>query len=156
METYAVPLPNEPGDLFVCLAVTRDITERQRAEEALRRSEANYRSLVQGAPNGICRVSADGKLLDVNPALVEMLGYGSEAELLAGSLGHDVYRDPGERTRILQEHPERLVGVGGGGERKDGTPLTVRVGGRAVRGAAGAACYELIAEKGTGQRPLEH
>src|SRR3989442_11899319 len=75
METYAVPLPNEPGDLFVCLAVTRDITERQRAEEALRRSEANYRSLVQGAPNGICRVSADGKLLDVNPALVEMLGY---------------------------------------------------------------------------------
>src|SRR5437899_6703658 len=156
METYAVPLPSEPGDLFVCLAVTRDITERQRAEEALRRSEANYRSLVQGAPNGICRVSADGKLLDVNPALVEMLGYGSEAELLAVSLDHDVYRDPGERTRILQEHPERLVGVEVGWKRKDGTPITVRLSGRPVRDAAGAACYELIAENVTEQRLLEH
>ncbi len=156
METYAVPLPNEPGDLFVCLAVTRDITERQRAEEALRRSEANYRSLVQGAPYGIYRVSAGGKLLDVNPALVEMLGYGSEAELLAVNLDHDVYRDPGERTRILQEHPERLVGVEVAWKRKDSTPITVRLSGRPVRDAAGTACYELIAENVTEQRLLEH
>src|SRR2546422_9489424 len=111
METYAVPLPNEPGDLFVCLAVTRDITERQRAEEALRRSGANHPSLVQGAPNGICRVSADGKLLYVNPALVEMLGYCSAAELLAGTLVHHVDPDPVGPTRILPEQPDRLFVV---------------------------------------------
>src|SRR5947209_18430820 len=85
-----------------------------------------------------------------------MLGYGSEPELLAVNLDHDVYRDPGERTRILQEHPERLVGVEVGWKRKDGTPITVRLSGRPVRDAAGAACYELIAENVTEQRLLEH
>ncbi len=122
----------------------------------MRRSEANYRSLVQGAPYAICRISPEGRLLDVNPAMVEMLGYVSADELLAVNLDHDVYRDPGERARILQEHPERLVGVEAGWKRKDATPLTVRLSGRAVRDLAGAVeCYELIAENATEQRLLE-
>ena len=58
----------------------RDITQRQRAEEALRRSEASYRSLIQGATYGIFRCPVDGKFLTVNPALVAMLGYGSASD----------------------------------------------------------------------------
>ncbi|MBI3669253.1 MAG: PAS domain S-box protein [Acidobacteria bacterium] len=157
METYAVLLPNESDASPLVLAVTRDITERQRAEEALRRSEANYRSLVQGAPYGIYRVNAEGRLLDVNPALVEMLGYAAEAELLAVNFDTDVHRDPGERSRIIHSHPERIEGIEVGWKRKDGTAITVRLSGRPVRDADGAAaCYEMIAENVTEQRLLEH
>ncbi len=157
METYAVPLPGEFGNSVTLLGVSRDITERQRTEEALRRSEANYRSLVQGAPYGIYRVNGEGCLLDVNPALMEMLGYSSEAELLAVNMDVEVSRDPGERARMIQNHPERIEGAEVGWKRKDGTAITVRLSGRLVRDVDGsAACYEMIAENVTEQRLLEH
>ncbi|MFB3126780.1 MAG: PAS domain S-box protein, partial [Candidatus Acidiferrales bacterium] len=68
---------NEP---HFAIGMVEDITERKRAEEALRQSEAEYRSLIQGAAYGIYRCTTEGKFLDVNPALVAMLGYDSEAE----------------------------------------------------------------------------
>ncbi len=157
LETYAVPLPNESDGSTMLLGVTRDTTERQRAEDALRRSEANYRSLVKGAPYGIFRISGDGKLLEVNPALVEMLGYGSEAELMAADLVAGVYRDPGDHLRIFQQHPERIEGVEVAWKRKDSKPITVRLRGRSVRDASSSTdYYEMIAENVTEQRALEH
>ena len=59
-----------------------DISERKRAEEALRQSEARYRGLVNNSTYGIYWVTAEGKLLDANPALARMLGYDSVAEFL--------------------------------------------------------------------------
>jgi len=47
--------------------------DHKRHEEALRQSEARYRSLVQSAVYGIYRCDADGRFLDVNPALIHML-----------------------------------------------------------------------------------
>ena len=49
--------------------------EHKRYEEALRRSEARYRSLILSAVFGIYRCSLNGRFLDVNPALISMLGY---------------------------------------------------------------------------------
>src|ERR1035441_8974124 len=46
------------------------------AQENLRRSELNFRSLVTNAPYGICRCDSTGKILDANPAFVELLGLG--------------------------------------------------------------------------------
>src|SRR5580700_5770461 len=51
------------------------------AQEGLRRSEINFRSLVTNAPYGICRCDSAGQLLDANPALLAMLGYSSANEL---------------------------------------------------------------------------
>src|SRR5579863_7090879 len=51
------------------------------AQENLRRSEMNFRSLVTNAPYGICRCNSAGELLDVNPALLTMLGYPSPEDL---------------------------------------------------------------------------
>ncbi len=57
--------------------------EREQAEQALRASEASYRSLIQSAPCGILRLSAaDGRLLDANTSLAGMLGYDSPTALL--------------------------------------------------------------------------
>src|SRR6202790_4795007 len=57
------------------------------AQEGLQRSEMNFRSLVTNAPYGICRCNSAGQLLDVNPALLTMLGYSSAKELLGAHLG---------------------------------------------------------------------
>ena len=57
------------------------------AQENLRRSESNFRSLVMNAPYGICRCDALGTVHDANPALVAMFGYESTAELTGRHLG---------------------------------------------------------------------
>src|SRR6185369_13102108 len=65
------------------------------AQEGLRRSEVNFRSLVTHAPYGVCRCDSAGILLDVNPALVSMLGYDSAAKLVGRNLAN-LYSDSQE------------------------------------------------------------
>jgi PAS domain S-box-containing protein len=77
-----------------------DITDRKRAEAALRDSEARYRSLFESAMYGVYRTSLEGEILDVNPALVAMLGYDSVEEVLALRQTENFYRDPVERHRL--------------------------------------------------------
>jgi two-component system, cell cycle sensor histidine kinase and response regulator CckA len=64
------------------VAVLHDLTDRKRAEETLRDSEIQYRRLFEAAKDGILILDAEtGMILDVNPFLVEMLGY-SHKQLL--------------------------------------------------------------------------
>ncbi|MDQ3636378.1 MAG: PAS domain S-box protein, partial [Actinomycetota bacterium] len=65
----------------VLCTVVRDVTERKKAEEALRRSEERSKSSFRDAPIGMALVGTDGRWLQVNHSLCEMLGY-SEEELL--------------------------------------------------------------------------
>ncbi|MCI0402110.1 MAG: PAS domain S-box protein, partial [Acidobacteria bacterium] len=129
-----------------------------RAEQALRDSEARYRSMVEGAPYGIYRSTPDGRLLDVNSAMVEMLGYPSAAELLRADLATDVYRDPEVRARLVEQYGDQpaFQSVEVQWKRKDGTPLTVVVSGRPVRDANGQlVCFEGMAENVSERRVLE-
>ncbi len=127
------------------------------AEDALRDSEARYRSMVEGAPYGIYRSSPEGQLLDINPAMVEMLGYASADELAQVNL-HDIYRDAEDRKRLMAQYRDQNVfrGVEAQWKRKDGTPMTVVLSGRPVRNEQGeVACYEGIVENVTERRVLE-
>ena len=67
------------------------------AEEALRRSEAHFRSVVEDAPYGIFRASIAGRFLQVNPALQKMLLYEEEQELLKRDLATEIFRHNGEK-----------------------------------------------------------
>ena len=143
------PLFDSSGTAYGSVHVLRDITDRKREEEALRRSEASHRSLILGATYGIFRCDVNGKFLAVNPALVAMLGYESEADLLAANLVHDVIRDPEEGVRLLQQYRQkgRLDGLEAQWRRKDSTPVPVRLSGRTVLDERGALeGYEVIAE----------
>jgi PAS domain S-box-containing protein len=64
------------------VAAGRDVTERLRTEEALRRAEEQLRLTIESAPIGMALVALDGRWLSVNRALCEILGY-SQEELLA-------------------------------------------------------------------------
>jgi PAS domain S-box-containing protein len=65
----------------VFTAIGRDLTERNRAEAALREADSRFRTIFEGAGTGIAVTALDGRLLDVNPTFAEMLGYSIE-ELL--------------------------------------------------------------------------
>jgi PAS domain S-box-containing protein len=155
---YRNTVVREPGREPYVLAHARDATERQLAEEALRRSERSYRTLVERAAYGIYRSTPAGRLLAVNPALVRMLGYGSEAELLAVDLARDVYQDAEERRRLIETHGTApyVEGIEADWKRKDGSPLRVRLSGTTVRGDTGALeAFEMIVEDVTEQHTLE-
>jgi PAS domain S-box-containing protein len=68
------------------LTVTRDITQRKQMEEALERSERRYREIFNAANDGIMAHSQDGRILDVNEAMVRLFGYATKAEMLGRSI----------------------------------------------------------------------
>ena len=142
---------------FVSQQVANAI-DHKRSEEALRRSEASYRSLIEGAAYGIYRSDLQGKLLEVNPALVEMLGYSSEDELLALNMAADIYADPEERAQLIvrHQHQDRFRGIEVNWKRKDGSILAVRLTGRPVLDAKEQLEYfEGIVENVAERRALE-
>jgi len=149
--------PTRLGDHWLFGAFVRDLTDAKRAEQALRRSEASYRGLVEHAAYGIYRATADGKFLMVNPALFTMLGYPSAEDVLQLDISRGAYVDPAARVRIL----ERCEQFGSAIEevawrRRDGSTITVRLNGRPVRGPDGALeCFEFIVDDVTEQRALE-
>jgi PAS domain S-box-containing protein len=132
-------------------------TDRRADAAALRESEARYRSLIHDAAYGIYRSALDGRLLDVNPALVSMLGYESMEELQALNL-RDIYRDPNERDRLIARYG--VAGLAKGLEvdwkRKDGTPIRVRLSVRVLGSAPGTSrSFEGVVEDVTERRELE-
>jgi diguanylate cyclase (GGDEF)-like protein/PAS domain S-box-containing protein len=132
--------------------------QRDRAEKDLRRSEARYRALAGNLSYGICRCGLDGGFLEVNEAMMRMLGFGSSAELLALDLLRDIIQDPGNRAQLLgQTDAEVLVDpIEIEWKRKDHTTVKVRLSGREVLSEQGELeSYEVIAEDVTRQRELE-
>jgi len=118
--------------------------EREALAFALEQSEARCQRLIHRAGYGIFRATPEGRFLDVNPALVAMLGYESDEELFALDIGSDVYLDPSERDR-LRHRLLRSDSVEWGEtrwRRCDGAAITVRLSIRSVFDAAGHLdCY---------------
>jgi two-component system, cell cycle sensor histidine kinase and response regulator CckA len=152
VETHTALLRNESGVPDRLLSVTRDIEGRKQAQEALRQSEERMRALIARAAYGIFRSTREGRFLDVNPALVTMLGYDSAEELLAIDIMRDMYLDAEERDGWMTAidsgaHPEWFDLTW---RRKDGTPIAVRLSARAARDGYGdVVWYEGIAENVT-------
>jgi two-component system, cell cycle sensor histidine kinase and response regulator CckA len=157
-ESWYSPVRDPAGAVAGVIGVGTDITERCRAEEALRRSEESHRALVQHAAYAIYRSSLDGRFLTVNPALVRMLGYESAEELLGVDLETQVYVDPEQRRKILARFDTGNIVEGAevSWKRGNGERILVRLSGRAVRRPDGTIeCFETIAEDITERRALE-
>ncbi len=123
----AAPVRDAAGKINGIMAVINDITDHKRAEEKLRESEERYRDLFENANDLIQSVAPDGRLLYVNRAWLQTLGYGEEA--VAGLTMMDII-DPAH-----QEHcSEALQSVMSGDEvghietlfvTRDGRRITV-------------------------------
>jgi PAS domain S-box-containing protein len=140
------------------ILVSADATAAREAREALARSEQQFRTIIEHSPYGIYRSTLEGRFLSVNPALVRMLGYSSEEELLRADLGRDLYTDPGERDRLIVKYSQATGWIceETTWRRRDRTPLPLRLTGRAVRDDAKRVIgFEMFVEDLTEQQKTE-
>jgi len=143
------------GNIKCVLATSQDVSERTRVTEELRRSEEQYRSLIERAPFGICRISAQGRFLLVNPALAGILGYESVSELLALDVATQVYEKPEARGALissLAQDPSKQPPIEERWQRRDGQIIIVRLVGTAIRDDQGRLLHsEVFVEPISGQ-----
>ena len=121
------------------------VTERRRAETALRESEKKYRAIVDNAIDGIFQSTPDGRFINVNPAMARMYGYESPEEMTrkVTDISTQLYVDPNKRnelqSRLAAEN--NLIGFEYQSYRKDGTTFWAALNAHAVRDADGNVLY---------------
>jgi PAS domain S-box-containing protein len=113
------------------LSIVVDVTERVKAEEALRRSEDKFRLIFGHVPIGIYRTTLSGEIVDANPALIRILGYeeADAAQAVGRNLVGLIYSSEKEREPILRTVLESPEGVRMEMEvpRKDGSTFSAVV-----------------------------
>jgi two-component system NtrC family sensor kinase len=146
-----------PKHLARLPAAVRASWEHAREHRALEAAESLYRNLFDRVPVGLYRASPDGKFLEVNPALVEMLGYpGRDALLTADPRQFCVPAEDRAHGEALPERDGIVQGLVRQFRRRDGSIIWVRDSARAVRDAAGRIVwYEGSLEDITEQRRAE-
>ncbi|MFA5867193.1 MAG: PAS domain S-box protein [Actinomycetota bacterium] len=134
------PILDDEGKVVGASVYARNITERRRAEAALRESEERYRSVFENTTVGVIRTGADGSLLSSNPAFAQMLGYKTTEELInAVPNVRALYVDPGQRKRLLVILNDKVVANDYPIElkRKDGSVCSISVNVRAIKDKTG-------------------
>ncbi|MBN1254619.1 MAG: PAS domain S-box protein [Deltaproteobacteria bacterium] len=139
-------------------AYLTDITERKRFEERLRISEKKYRELFEQVGEGLYISTPEGKFIDCNQALLDMLGYETKEELLQIDIASDLYVNPGERG-VFQEMMERDDSVREWEvefKRKDGGKIIVLLSAHTIRNSEGKVVgYEGVSIDITQRKQLE-
>jgi PAS domain S-box-containing protein len=128
------------------MAAQQELAERQRAEEALRRSEQRFRKIFEEGPLGMAIVSLDQRIADANPALSAMLGY-SQAELRPWSLLDITHPDDKGRfdhlARQMAEGDIPFYKIQKRFIRKNGEVMWANQTRSLIRSAKGEPLYEL-------------
>ena len=146
------------------MAVRRALNEKklraelEEAERALRHSQSLYHALVDNPAYGIFRCDAQGKFLNVNQALVTMLGYATKEELLAANHPSDGVFNLGTCSALAGRSSEtmRINPMEIEWKRKNGTTLKAKLSGRGIYDEHGDCVgHEIIAVDITEQRMLE-
>lgn len=108
-------------------------------------AEEKYRSIFENAIEGIFQSTPEGRYFSVNPAMADLLGYASPAEVLATitDIARQTYLSSEDRERFnrLMEQDGRVIEFETELRRKDGTTLAVSISARAVRDEAGAILH---------------
>ncbi len=135
------------------LSIARDITERKRAEEALRESERRFRDVARTTGDWIWEVDAEGRYTYVSPIVEQVLGY-TPAEML-GRHYCDFFH-PNEELRVLIQEifhrKEPFVNLVGSNVHKDGHEVILETSALPLTGAQGnllgyrGACRDVTAE----------
>jgi len=125
---------SEPGDVKT-YAYIRDITGRKQFEKSLKDSEEQLRTLFERVRHGLFISSKEGRFLDCNQALLDMLGYSTKEEFLNINIAQELYVNPEDR-KFFQERMERdgyVKDMEVEFKKKNGEKLTVLLTGHPIK-----------------------
>lgn len=134
------------GNPRLLTGVTMDISARKRAEAALQHAEEKYRSIFENAVDGIFQTTLAGEYISANPALAQIYGFDSPAELvttLSGQIEQRLYVDTNRRTEFidLMHQHEAVTDFESQVYRHDGSVIWISENARLVRDADGSPLY---------------
>ncbi len=121
-----LPLKNPDGTVSK-MSIYRDITLRKQREAKLKASVEGYRTLFEHVAVGVYISTKEGKFLDANQALLDMLGYSSKEEFLDIDIVKDLYLFPEDRLRFQEmiERDGKVIDYEVQFKRRDGSPIPV-------------------------------
>ena len=131
---YLKEIPFENADKTLSkLSIYRDITEKKKQEEMLWASEEEFKTLFEHIATGVFISSKEGKFLNANQALLDMLGYDSKDEFLSIDLPKDLYVRPEDRHTFqeMMERDGRVIDYEVEFKRKDGSTIPILLTGHA-------------------------
>ncbi len=121
-----IPLKNDDNTVSK-LSIFRDISLKKRQEEKLKATEQQYRRLFEHVGCGVFISSKEGKFLDANLALLDMLGYSKREEFLKIDIVHDLYVKNEDRLRFIEitEQEGPVIDLEVEFKKRDGSPIPV-------------------------------
>jgi two-component system NtrC family sensor kinase len=127
-----IPFENEDGSLSK-LSVYHDISQRKKQEEMLRASEEEFKNLFEHIATGVFISSKEGKFLNANQALLDMLGYETKEAFLNINLPQDLYVRPEDRRTFqeMMERDGRVIDYEVEFKRKNGSTISILLTGHA-------------------------
>jgi PAS domain S-box-containing protein len=153
------PLKDGAGRLIGGSTIARDITERKRSEQLVRRSEARFRQLFEVAADGAFLIDRQGTILEVNPSAAALMGVRDPAALRGINLGELLPPGELERARqylrdLLHDRPvvepfETYV------EPKDGQRRFLHVRSRAIREEGSDPYVQVVAREVTQEKEFQ-
>ena len=132
----------KPTELARLPQVVRASVAQLRQQAAARAGEARYRNLFEGMLMGLYQIDPDGRMLDVNPAMLNLTGYERREELLAQDM-LDMFADKDERSRWIESMMrDRVVPTYEMKlRRRDGSIIWVENNARAIVDSDGRTLY---------------
>jgi two-component system NtrC family sensor kinase len=127
-----IPFENTDGTLSK-LSIYRDITARKQQEQKLHASQEDFKNLFEHMATGVFISSKEGKFLNANQALLDMLGYENKEEFLNIDLPQDLYVRPEDRDTFkeMMERDGRVIDYEVEFKRKDGSTIPILLTGHA-------------------------
>jgi diguanylate cyclase (GGDEF)-like protein/PAS domain S-box-containing protein len=139
-DVHINPITSNKKSLIYKIISLRDITEKVSSERALRQSEEKFREIFENSLDGIYQSTLEGKYIDVNNALVEMLGYSTKEELISKDIGKDIYYS--EKDRPLLNERGKLFKIRL--KKKDGTIIWAEISPSVIAKSSNPEYYEGI------------
>ncbi|MBK7105406.1 MAG: PAS domain S-box protein [Ignavibacteriae bacterium] len=155
-KTSKFPLVNKENKIIGTYGITVDLTERKQFETKLEESQYRFNKLFENSTLGILRLDEDGKIIMANPALVKMLGYNSEYELIRVK-NENIYLSPTNEFKLLNllKREEHTIGYEDILLKKDKTKIDVRQSAWSIKDRNNKVVYyEVVVEDITEQNQV--